>query len=171
MNLQKRTRGDAEEQKGNKSEEDPKKDAESEAKDKTKETEERLLAFKALPPQLTAAKYESDKVASTSEVELIRHICDVIHKARVQATGGRDCKAVPDEGESAFEVKEEDVISVAKARKNTGYVESIGYSLKRLVLVVRESTHQLGALCRKNIRQIFAYTYRLQSMAQIISRT
>jgi hypothetical protein len=32
-----------------------------------------------------------------------------------------------------LKVEQKDVISVAEARKSTGYLESIGYSLKKLV--------------------------------------
>ena len=38
-----------------------------------------------------------------------------------------------DNDEQSLRVEERDVISGAEAKKSTGYVESIGYSLKRLV--------------------------------------
>ena len=38
-----------------------------------------------------------------------------------------------DNGKVGPQVEERDVISITDAKKSTGYVESIGYSLKRLV--------------------------------------
>jgi hypothetical protein len=83
--------------------------------------ESRLLAFKALPPGSSASKDDAEGVESRSEVDLIQHICDQLRNAMKGQT-----RTLP-------EVEERDVISAAEARKNTGYMESIGYSLKRLV--------------------------------------
>lgn len=97
--------------------------------------ERRLLAFKALPPKSSAAKAESggEATGQMSEGELVQHICDMIHElmaasARTQreADGMEDASALP-------RVEERDVVSVAQAMKSTGYMESIGYSLKKLV--------------------------------------
>lgn len=88
----------------------------------------RLLAFKALPPKATAVRDEHVDVDKHSEIELVRHMCDDIHRLLVlsRKQGEEDTGEAP-------QVEEKDVISVTDARKSTGYVESIGYSLKKLV--------------------------------------
>jgi hypothetical protein len=69
-------------------------------------------------------------------VEMVRHICEEIerlgNKARVSQTvgGGEDADK---EEEKKLKVEKKDVISVAEAKKSTGYLESLGYSLKKLV--------------------------------------
>ena len=90
--------------------------------------ETRMLAFKALPPQASASKGVVEDTAELSEKELVMHICSEAYNA-MAALRMR-------EGESQDDlpgVEEKDVISAAEARKATGYMESIGYSLKRLV--------------------------------------
>lgn len=99
--------------------------------------ERRLLAFKALPPNSSAMKDKDEGGGETagqvSEVELVQHICDMIHelmtasaRAQREADGVEETASVP-------QVEERDVVSVAQAMKSTGYMESIGYSLKKLV--------------------------------------
>lgn len=94
--------------------------------------ESRLLAFKALPPKSSAAKGDNAEISSLTETELTRHVCDELHKlmslARRRANGHDHLSL-----DKAPEVEEKDVISIGDARKSTGYMESIGYSLKKLV--------------------------------------
>ena len=89
----------------------------------------RLLAFKALPPQSSAAVYEGEEMASMSEMDLIKRICDELQKV-TEAVWRRD--HIVNEN-NVPKVEERDVISTTDAKKSTGYMESIGYSLKRLV--------------------------------------
>ena len=95
--------------------------------------ESRLLAFKAQAPQDSAAKKEdAEKAPALSEVELVKHICDEVHRltaAAVQSTEGFDHLAL----DKVLRVQEKDVVSAADARKSTGYVEAIGYGLKKMV--------------------------------------
>ena len=106
--------------------EDTEKKTESETEDN------RLLAFKALPPDVSAAKDDREHIADMSEIELIKHICDILHntmKTAMTRSQGFDhlkLNKIP-------QVAEKDVVSITDARKATGYMESIGYSLKRLV--------------------------------------
>lgn len=92
----------------------------------------RLLAFKALPPKAAAARDEDIDLGSVSEKEMVRHVCETIHGAMVKAWK-RDRGFQHLELDRAPEVEARDLISVAEAKKSTGYIESLGYSLKRLV--------------------------------------
>ncbi len=83
----------------------------------------RLLAFKALPPSSSAASDDVKGRAGRSEVELIEHVTDQLREA-IASSGGPN--ATP-------EVERRDVISVVDAKKNTGYIESLGNSFKRLI--------------------------------------
>lgn len=88
-----------------------------------------ILAFKALPPKASAAKDEHG-VADMNEVDSVKHICEEIGKA---LNAARQRSAEGGEGDDALKIEEKDIISVAEARKSTSYVESLGYSLKKLV--------------------------------------
>ena len=95
--------------------------------DKQKQPEKdqtRLLAFKALPANSGGIK----KTGNTEELELVRRICDQLQVATKALLGNGNPA-----GDRVPNVEERDIISAAEARKNTGYAESIGYSLKKLV--------------------------------------
>ncbi|KAK5722901.1 hypothetical protein LTR17_014204 [Elasticomyces elasticus] len=99
--------------------------------------ESRLLAFKALPPKSAASRIAGeadDKQSSTSdeEVETVKRVCDAVRRMMV-AAAQRDNGFDHLELDKVPQVQEKDVVSVMEARKSTGYVESIGYSLKKLV--------------------------------------
>ena len=103
--------------------------------DKQKEPEKdemRLLAFKALPPQASASKDNTEGMAEMSEIDYVNHICKEVQSAMAVALKSKQGD-MPGPVEEVAQVEEKDVISVADARKSTGYIESIGYSLKRLV--------------------------------------
>jgi hypothetical protein len=89
----------------------------------------RVLAFKALPPRVSASKGK-DSQAELSEVEMVKHICDEIERLGNKAV---ERQTLATDGEKRLKVEQKDVISVAEARKSTGYLESLGYSLKKLV--------------------------------------
>lgn len=104
-----------------------------ESKDeKQDELQDKLLAFKALPPQASAAKDDTERIAILSETQLVKHICDEVQKV-VNSAMRKDRGSVNVKEEDLLQVEEKEVISVTDARKSTGYMESIGYSLKRLV--------------------------------------
>lgn len=101
----------------------------------------RVLAFKALPPRSSISKREGDKAAEQmSEVEMVQHICSEL-SSLIDAVSipSRKSSTIEKEGsqpisdESKPMVWQRDVISLAEARKSTGYVESLSYSLKKLV--------------------------------------
>jgi len=117
---------------------------EKEASDADKDTkktdlkpaESRVLAFKALPPRNSASKGK-DTEGELSEVEMVRHICEEIerlgNKARAAQTVSVGKEETQKEEKKKLQVEKKDVISVAEAKKSTGYLESLGYSLKKLV--------------------------------------
>lgn len=90
----------------------------------------RLLAFKALPPGPSTT--EAAGKVSLNEVQTITQICSQLRPA-VKTAKRYEAAKDGDENVTIPQVEEKDVISVADAKKGTGYVESIGYSLKRLV--------------------------------------
>ncbi|KAL1598320.1 hypothetical protein SLS59_007004 [Nothophoma quercina] len=95
---------------------------------KAKSEEGRFLAFKALPPR-SSVPGEGER--AETEMEVVREICEevvrVANKAKKSSPG-----AEGDDGR-VLEVEEKDIISLADAKKSTGYLEQIGYSLKKLV--------------------------------------
>lgn len=98
-------------------------------KQKTPEKDEsRLLAFKALPPKSSASRRDSHEDSSMSENELVKFVTTELHKTLVMA---RQMDHL--ELDKAPAVEEKDVLGISEARKATGYVESLGYSLKKMV--------------------------------------
>ena len=99
-----------------------------------KPAESRLLAFKALPPRNSASKGKNAE-GEMSEVEMVRHICEEIERLSNKALDKQSITAegAEDEGGRKLKAEQKDVISVAEAKKSTGYLESLGYSLKKLV--------------------------------------
>lgn len=101
---------------------------ELEKQEQPEKDETRMLAFKALPPQASASKGQGNDSAEASEVELVKRVCSEVYRsmAALRMREGEGQDSLPG-------IEEKDVISAAEARKATGYMESIGYSLKRLV--------------------------------------
>jgi hypothetical protein len=98
-------------------------------KQKTPEKDEsRLLAFKALPPKASASRRDSEEEKSMSESELVKFVTDELHKTLIKAR-----KTDHLELDKAPDVEEKDLLGISEARKATGYVESLGYSLKKMV--------------------------------------
>ncbi|KAK3717063.1 hypothetical protein LTR37_006118 [Vermiconidia calcicola] len=94
--------------------------------------EKRLLAFKMLPPDASAAQGDSEHVSNMTETDLAKHVCHELRRAMVAAFRRDDIYGTSDP-EKVPQVQEKDVVSVADAKRSTGYIESIGYGLKRLV--------------------------------------
>ncbi|KAF1937986.1 SacI domain-containing protein [Clathrospora elynae] len=89
----------------------------------------RFLAFKALPPGSNVPSSNRDAPDTPeNEVEVVKSVCDEILRVTNKAK-----KA--DEGDEAktLEVEETDIISLADAKRSTGYLEQAQYSLKKLV--------------------------------------
>ncbi|EOD51723.1 Synaptojanin [Neofusicoccum parvum] len=110
--------------------------------------ERRYLAFKALPPKssfaTTRGSHDADAEPPT-EPELVGMICEEIRRAKalreksVAQSGearGRDAALKgkdPAREDGGLQIEDRDIISLADAKKSTGYLEQIGYSLKKLV--------------------------------------
>ena len=97
----------------------------NESKGKGKDTSNllKLLAFKALPTRSSLAHGTSNEGQNVNEKDMVGNICEEIRRA---VGGNRDAS------ESDF-IEEIDIISLAEARKSTGYLEQWGHSLKKLV--------------------------------------
>jgi hypothetical protein len=114
----------------------------------------RFLAFKALPPRSSVtSSSSSDTDVPESEAEVVKSICDevvrIANKSRradavkwnvpgQEGDAGKKeemQKAGDEAGHTMkdLEVEEKDIISLADAKKSTGYLEQIGYSLKKMV--------------------------------------
>jgi hypothetical protein len=96
--------------------------------EKTAKTEEgRFLAFKALPPR---SSVPTDGERPENEGEVVKSVCEeivrVTNKAKKSASGAET-------EDRTLQVEDKDIISLADAKKSTGYLEQIGYSLKKLV--------------------------------------
>jgi len=93
--------------------------------------ESRLLGFKALPAAKSAVKREYAG-GSTTEQQQIQHICSELHRAMTAAV--RKSRGIDHlDLDKVPQVEERDVVSLAEARKGTGYIESLGYGLKRMI--------------------------------------
>jgi ribosomal protein L34 len=97
---------------------------------KANQDQHKLLAFKALPPNssylFTSQKGEAEY--APSEEEQTRSITDEI--ARL-VNAKRTAPGQPDD--DLVIVEESDIVSLADAKRTTGYLESLGYSLKKFV--------------------------------------
>ena len=82
----------------------------------------KILAFKALPARSSLAGVESEERGGMSEKAVVNTICDEVQRA---ALGGHSVV-------SGF-VEDMDVISLQEARKNTGLLEQLGHSLKKML--------------------------------------
>ncbi|KAF1984011.1 hypothetical protein K402DRAFT_360244 [Aulographum hederae CBS 113979] len=98
----------------------------------------KLLAFKALPPSSSFVAKEGEENTPFSEVEMVKMVCEeiarVTNKTRAapqEEDEGEDKKG--DQGDERLKVEEKDVVSLGEAKRSTGYLEQIGYSLKKLV--------------------------------------
>lgn len=102
----------------------------------------RFWAFKALPPRSSFASMEGQEEKPLDELETAKVVCEEIKRAAdkvlqnpmsgegkevgSQQTGG-------DEGHEGLVIEEKDIVSLSDAKKSTGYLEQLGYSLKKLV--------------------------------------
>ena len=105
----------------------------------------RFLAFKALAPRSSISLSEAQD-SPVDEMEMVREICDEVVKAVNRTRSGEDGNegATRQDGKGELEeesrdgarrlsVEEKDIISLEDAKKSTGYLEQLGYSLKKLV--------------------------------------
>lgn len=87
----------------------------------------RALAVKIIPvtpDRKRSVAGVADGQQMTPALELAEHVVEEIRRAMVGGDKGEQEKVV---------VEKDDIISLVEAKKRTGYLEQIGYSLKRLV--------------------------------------
>lgn len=119
-------------------------DSEVEQADKKQEKPSdagRFLAFKALPPRSNISFSEAPDTPD-NEVEVVKSVCDEIARVANKAQKSAGKWSVPDTAQEGLDyegqdrhlkVEEKDIISLADAKKTTGYLEQLEYSLKKLV--------------------------------------
>ena len=95
----------------------------------------KLLAFKALPPRSSFVGQQGESQQPMSESEMIKTVTEqivaVVNKTRTPATAAGEEQ---DGGTlDLLEIEEKDIISVADAKRSTGYLEQVGFALKKLV--------------------------------------
>lgn len=90
----------------------------------TKRSTSRLMAFKALFVSSCVTTKNQNNV-TVSEIDSVRSICEEIERA-VMAGEGHHV-------ESMSIIEEQDIISLAEAKKRTGYLEHLVYDIKKLV--------------------------------------
>lgn len=116
----------------------------SQKKQATLESRDKILAFKVLPPKSSfIAATNTDDEEPPNEIELTKIICDQIVRVVNVAKKGEaltEDKEPSDtnaggagDSKGPLMVEEKDIISAADAKKSTGYLEQLGYSLKKLV--------------------------------------
>jgi hypothetical protein len=94
----------------------------------------KILAFKALPPRSSYVGTRSTDEEPPSESESTKFICEQIAKqVNSTRTGGPATGSEEDSSASLLKVKEEDIVSLTEAKRSTGYLETLGYSIKKLV--------------------------------------
>jgi hypothetical protein len=106
---------------------------------KTKAEEGRFLAFKALPPRTNVpASSDGGQEKAENEGEVVEEICEEVVRVANKAKKATPAAVVEHAGsenvqDRTLQIEEKDIISLADAKKSTGYLEQIGYSLKKLV--------------------------------------
>ncbi|KAI7371676.1 DUF1740-domain-containing protein [Hortaea werneckii] len=94
--------------------------------------ETRLLAFKVLPRKSSITKTSGGESTEASEQDTLENICHQLHGSMARAAEeqrGVDHLKL----EKVPEIQDYPVVSAVEARKNTGYTESIGYTIKKLI--------------------------------------
>lgn len=102
----------------------------------------RILAFKALPsnspstPNSTSSSDENDHDSiAVSELDTVRSVCAEIERAIRSAKMSTATKTTTssDAENEGVKVEETDILSLEDARRRTGYLETLGHEIKRLV--------------------------------------
>jgi len=132
---------------GSETGEEMKKKAKSSTKGEKQVDNSRLLAFKALPPRSSFVDMAGQAQQPPSEMELTKMVCEQIVKVvntvrKSESAMAEDKFDLKDSEQSPenkqelgkiLQVEEKDIISLADAKRSTGYLEQLGYSLKKLV--------------------------------------
>ena len=104
------------------------------AKEAKKNSGSKILAFKALPPRSSYVSSRNTDEEPPSEAESMRLICEQIAKQVNSSRAGVSAEGDADKTQPRLlNVKEEDIVSLSEAKRSTGYLETLGYSIKKLV--------------------------------------
>jgi SacI homology domain/Inositol phosphatase len=98
----------------------------------------KILAFRALPPRSYYTSANAGYPHPLNEEESIKVICDQIAEAvnnfkKSSNAGDEQQSPTAPEISEPITVKEGDILSLADAKRSTGYLESLGNSIKKLV--------------------------------------
>jgi len=111
------------------------------SKSQSSVNEGRFLAFKALPPH-SSVPSSDEADTPENEAEVVKTICEEIAKVtnrmrRPKVVQGMPLDPVDEPGAKMegkeLKVEEKDIISLTDAKRSTGYLEQLGYSMKKLV--------------------------------------
>ena len=92
----------------------------------------RFLAFKALPLSNSVTQsWNSGQCAAVTEVDWVRCICEEIERAKNTGGGPQESETGAGAGESV--VGQSDIVSLAEAKKRTGFLEHLIYDVKKFV--------------------------------------
>ncbi|OAG03782.1 uncharacterized protein CC84DRAFT_1165960 [Paraphaeosphaeria sporulosa] len=122
----------------------PSEDEPAASKSQAPQATGRFLAFKALPPRTSMPAAGDAAESPENEVEVVQGICEEIAKVVNKTRAGEQVKSsIPGTEQEdktggepqtrRLEVKDQDVISLTDAKRSTGYVETLAYSMKKLV--------------------------------------
>lgn len=92
---------------------------------RSKQARSRFIAFKALALSNSATQHRNSVPAAVSETDLVRSICEDVERAMM---AGEGCHT-----EHASVMEKADIISLAEAKRRTGYLEHLVYDIKKLV--------------------------------------
>jgi hypothetical protein len=88
------------------------------------------MAFKALPLSNSVTQTQRRKSVTVSETDWVRNICEEIERAmRAGETTQTEQSAEP----RPSVIESADIISLADARKRTGYLEHLVHDIKKMV--------------------------------------
>ncbi|KAL1598811.1 hypothetical protein SLS60_007953 [Paraconiothyrium brasiliense] len=104
----------------------------------------RFLAFKALPPRTSMPASGEAAEIPENEMDVVKGVCEEIVKVANRTRTGEQVKlsSPGTEQEEKFGeglqarglvVEDKDIISLTDAKRSTGYVETLAYSMKKLV--------------------------------------
>ncbi|KAJ4291746.1 hypothetical protein N0V90_009641 [Kalmusia sp. IMI 367209] len=119
-------------------------EAKSSTKSKAPQPTGRFLAFKALPPRSSVPAPGETAETPENEVEVVKGICEEIVKVANKTKSNEQVNVShpgteqgdefdDDVGGKRLKVEEKDIISLTDAKRSTGYVETLAYSMKKLV--------------------------------------
>ncbi|KAJ4360379.1 uncharacterized protein N0V89_000941 [Didymosphaeria variabile] len=114
------------------------------SKSKAPQPTGRFLAFKALPPRTSMPASGEAAETPENEVEVVEGICEeivkVVNKTRaveqvkLSIPGTEQEENIGEEAQTRrLLVEDKDIISLTDAKRSTGYVETLAYSMKKLV--------------------------------------